>query len=108
MWAWLFQRITAVLLIVMLAVHLVFTHILNIGELSYDNIAGRLAHGAFIFVDVVLLAAGLYHALNGFRMVVYDYWFTTVFWARVLTLLLWAVGIVFLAYGLWALWPWIS
>ena len=26
MWAWLFQRITAVLLIVMLAVHLIFTH----------------------------------------------------------------------------------
>ena len=42
MWSWLFQRITAVLLIVCLAIHLILTHIVNIGELDYANIGDRL------------------------------------------------------------------
>lgn len=108
MWSWLFQRITAVLLIVCLAIHLIFTHILNIGELGYDNIADRLAHGGLTAVDIILLAAGIYHALNGLRMVLMDYWFTSRTRALVLTIVLWVVGVAFMAYGTWALWPWIS
>jgi len=53
MWAWLFQRITAVLLIVCLAIHLLFTHILNIGELDYENVANRLAHGTLTAVSIM-------------------------------------------------------
>jgi succinate dehydrogenase cytochrome b556 subunit len=108
MWSWLLQRITAVLLIVMLAIHLVFTHILNIGELNYDNIATRLAHAGFVAVDIILLAAGIFHALNGVRMVLMDYWFGSRRRAMALSIVLWAVGIAVMAYGTWALWPWIS
>jgi succinate dehydrogenase cytochrome b556 subunit len=108
MWSWLFQRITAVLLIVMLAVHLIFTHILDIGNVNYDSIGERLAHAGFIVVDVILLAAGIFHALNGLRMVLMDYWFTSRKRAKVLTVVLWVVGVVAMVYGTWALWPWIS
>jgi succinate dehydrogenase hydrophobic membrane anchor protein len=108
MWSWLFQRVTAVLLIVCLAIHLVFTHILNIGELGYDNIAARLAHAGFTAVDVILLAAGIFHALNGLRMVLLDYWFTSRRRAVGLTVILWEVGLVAMGYGTWALWPWIG
>jgi len=72
MWSWLFQRITAVLLIVCLTIHLIFTHILSIGELSYENVANRLAHGTLTAVDIILLMAAIYHALNGLRMVLLD------------------------------------
>ena len=41
MWSWLFQRITAVLLIVCLAIHLILTHIVNIGELDYRRTSAR-------------------------------------------------------------------
>lgn len=108
MWSWLFQRITAVLLIVMLAIHLVFTHIIGIGNLNYESIGERLAHAGFIAVDVILLAAGVFHALNGLRMVLMDYWFTSRRHAMVLSIILWVVGIVALVYGTWALWPWMS
>ena len=108
MWSWLFQRITAVLLIVCLAIHLIFTHILSIGELGYDNIGDRLAHAGLTSVDIILLAAGIYHALNGLRMVLMDYWFTSRKRALALTIFLWVVGIAFMVYGTWALWPWIS
>jgi succinate dehydrogenase / fumarate reductase cytochrome b subunit len=107
-WAWLFQRITAVLLIAGFASHLISTHIMAIGELSYDNIAHRLASGFFSTMDVVLLAAVLFHALNGARMVVLDYWLSAKAQRRALSLALWAFGAAAFVYGLWALWPWIK
>jgi len=45
MWAWLGQRVTAVVILVTIMVHLVLTHFVAIGELSYDNIGERLAVG---------------------------------------------------------------
>ena len=108
MWSWLFQRVTAVLLIVCLAIHLILTHIANIGQIDMANIAARLAHGGLTAVDIILLAAGIFHALNGLRMVLMDYWFSSRARALALTAGLWVVGLAFLGYGIWALWPWIG
>jgi succinate dehydrogenase cytochrome b556 subunit len=108
MWAWLFQRITAVLLILCLALHLTLTHILNIGELNYANVANRMAHASLTAVDLILLAAGIYHALNGLRMVLLDYWFGPRRRAVALSIVLWVIGLGAAAYGTWALWPWIG
>jgi succinate dehydrogenase cytochrome b556 subunit len=108
MWAWLFQRITALLIIVCLAIHLILTHIFNIGELDYDNVANSLAHAGVTAVDIILLASGIYHALNGLRMVLMDYWFGRRKRAVTLSVVLWVIGIVAMGYGTWALWPWIS
>jgi succinate dehydrogenase hydrophobic membrane anchor protein len=108
MWSWLFQRITAVLLIVCLALHLIYTHILSIGDISYETVGDRVMHGSFTALDIILLTAGIYHALNGLRMVLMDYWFTSHKRALALTIFLSAVGIAFLVYGVWGLWPYIG
>jgi succinate dehydrogenase cytochrome b556 subunit len=107
-WGWLMQRVTAVVLIVGLGTHLVATHILNIGDLSYDNIAARLAGAFFIIIDVGLLAAAIFHGLNGLRMVLLDYFWNARRQRLVFTWLLWAFGTAFFIFGLWALWPWIT
>jgi len=107
-WGWFMQRVTAVILLVGLGTHLVATHILNIGDLSYDNIAARLAGAFFIVIDVALLAAAIYHGLNGLRMVLLDYFWNARRQRLVFTYLLWAFGIAFFVFGLWALWPWIA
>ena len=107
-WAWLFQRITGVLLIVCLAIHLFYTHILNIGEINSANIAARLASIGITIVDIVMLASAVFHALNGIRMVLLDYWFTSHKKAMTLSITLWLVGIIVFIYGIWALWPWIT
>jgi hypothetical protein len=41
-------------------------------------------------------------------MVVLDYWLETRGSRLALTIVLWVFGSVSFAYGLWALWPWIS
>jgi succinate dehydrogenase cytochrome b556 subunit len=107
-WAWLFQRITAVLLIIGFTSHLISTHIQAIGELNYRNIETRLGSAFFVVMDVMLLAAVLYHALNGVRMVVLDYWCAARSRRTALAVFLWVVGLAAFAYGLWALWPWIT
>ena len=108
MWPWLGQRVTAVLVIVTIMVHLVLTHYVAIGRLSFDNIGARLAGGAVLVNDIVLLVAVVYHALNGLRMVVLDWGLASSGGRRVFDALLWLVGILSIVYGIWALWVWVS
>ena len=108
MWPWLGQRVTAVLVLVTIMVHLVLTHYVSIGELSFDNIADRLAGGAVLVNDIVLLVAVLYHGLNGLRMVVLDWGLSNVAGRRVFDAVLWLVGVATVIYGIWALWAWVS
>ncbi len=107
-WLWLLQRVSAVILLVGLLTHLIATHIFNIGELSYDNIAERLQSGFFITIDILLLAASVFHALNGVRMVLLDYFFSERSQRRVLDVALLLFGLAAFVFGLWALWPWIT
>ena len=108
MWPWLGQRVTAVLVIVTIMVHLVLTHYIAIGELSFDNIGQRLAGGAVLVNDIVLLVAVVYHALNGLRMVVLDWGLSNVAGRRVFDVVLWLAGIATIVYGIWALWALVS
>jgi succinate dehydrogenase / fumarate reductase cytochrome b subunit len=108
MWPWLGQRVTAVVILVTIMVHLVLTHFVAIGELSYDNIGERLAVTAVLVNDLLLLLAVVFHALNGVRMVLLDYGFRSTGSRRALALFLWAAGIVAVVFGIWALWVWVS
>jgi len=108
MWPWLGQRVTAVVILVTIMVHLVLTHFVAIGQLSYDNIGERLAMTAVLVNDVLLLLAVTFHALNGVRMVVLDYGFKGTGARRGLAVFLWVVGILGVVYGTWALWVWVS
>jgi succinate dehydrogenase hydrophobic anchor subunit len=86
----------------------VLTHYISIGELSFDNIAERLAGGAVLINDIVLLVAVVYHGLNGLRMVVLDWGLSNVAGRRVFDAVLWLVGVAAIVYGIWALWAWVS
>ena len=108
MWPWLGQRVTAVVIIVTIMVHLVLTHFVSIGELSYDNIGERLATTVVLVNDVLLLVAVVFHALNGVRMVVLDWGLSGSGARRGLDLFLWVAGVIAVAYGIWALWVWVS
>ena len=106
MWPWLGQRVTAVLVMVTIMVHLVLTHLFASVPLTYDDIGDRLASGAVLVNDVVLLFAVLYHGLNGVRMVVLDWGFANAGARRILDLALWLLGIAAVVYGVWALSVW--
>lgn len=106
-WPWFLQRVSAVLLIYALLVHLVATHIFALGELSFANVEQRLQSWFYVITDFILLGAALFHGLNGLRMVLLDYWFAGK--NRIgLDALLVIVGLGTFAYGAWALLVWIG
>ena len=92
-WLWLFQRITAVLLVAILGIHL---WLANFGQATASLRA---------MLGVILLGLALFHGLNGLRTVILDFnigaqarKFTTM-----ILLLLGLTSLLFGAYGLWPL-----
>ena len=58
--------------------------------------------------DIVLLVAVVFHGLNGVRMVALDYGFAGAGARRALSAVLIALGVAAIAFGIWALWVWVS
>ena len=81
-WPWFFQRISGVLLIALLAVHIWMGHFSGLRAVIegsqeelvlYSIVQQRLAQGLFVFVDFSLLGLVLYHGLNGMRNILLEW-----------------------------------
>lgn len=75
LWAWMLQRWTAVLLLVLVSVHFGIMHFVD-PSIHYDFASSslRLKSVLYFIVDTGLLMMGLFHGLNGIRNIVLDYW----------------------------------
>lgn len=107
-WGWLLQRVTAVLLVLVLGTHLYVLHFA--GEhavLTMAGVAVRLKTITYMLVDYSLLALALYHGLYGLRSVILDY-VTRESAVRAWTVGLWVLGLVAFGYGAYALLPFIN
>lgn len=87
---WLFQRISGILIAIILVIHLGAVHF-GASPVDLGSPSWKVFHMAF----VILL---LYHILNGFWLMVEDY--VRTHWLRVSLLgLTWVVGLVFFILG---------
>lgn len=109
-WPWALQRLSAVLLIVLLGVHLWVTHFADIDPDEHITVAGvetRLDQFVYVVVDYSLLAMVIYHGLNGMRTVMLDFdMFARR--ARAVDLALSILGIATMIWGIWVLFPFIG
>lgn len=110
-WPWFFQRISGVLLIFLLVIHIWMGHFSGLRAVIdgrqeelvlYSIVEQRLAQGLFIFVDFSLLGLVLYHGLNGMRNILLE-WPAAARQTKAMTLGLWTLGVFTFAYGAWAL-----
>lgn len=73
MWAWLLFRISGLILVAYLFVHIV---IISQGtfnsETVLDNLFRTFDSPFLVFLDFMLVAAVLYHGLNGVRIILMD------------------------------------
>jgi succinate dehydrogenase / fumarate reductase membrane anchor subunit len=90
---WLMQRVTAVLLVAFLAIHL-----------WASNFATSWAASLRAFVDLSLLLLALFHGLNGVRTVVLDFGIGHAA-RRVLSVSLVMLGFIAFLFGVYGLWP---
>jgi len=102
-WTWFLQRISAVVLIIALGLHIGFLHFSNAGEpLNYNEIVARLKTPVLMGLDILLLTFGLYHALYGLYSVFLDVDFGK--WTRAVVLgLLVVLGLGFAGFGIFGL-----
>jgi succinate dehydrogenase / fumarate reductase, membrane anchor subunit len=102
-WAWILQRITAVLLLLFLGTHIFILHYVPANmSINFLGVAARLKSVLYFFTDGGLLAVGLYHALNGLRNILFDY-AVSEGKRKAITILMVVIGIAFLAWGAVAL-----
>jgi succinate dehydrogenase / fumarate reductase membrane anchor subunit len=103
-WAWLLQRISAFVLLIVLGLHIWFLHFAHDAEvLHYSEIIKRLGAPIFITLDILLLIFGLYHAIHGVYSVFLDFGFGLKTRVVVLGLLI-ITGIGFLGLGIYGFW----
>lgn len=99
LYAWLFMRISGVLLLVLALTHLAIMHIINnIEDVSYQFVARRYLTPFWRTYDLVMLWLALIHGLNGVRTLLEDY-VSGRGWRVVSLASLYVLGFIFLALG---------
>jgi len=97
--AWLLQRISAVILFILLMLHFVTYHFLGKGKpVDYHWVMSKVGNWWFPLPQFAFLITALYHGLNGLWSVLEDYT-TSRFWRLVWYSLLLMVGIILLFVG---------
>ena len=97
--AWIFMRVSGVVLLLMVLVHLAIMHIINnIEVINYQFVAQRYATPFWRTYDLVMLWLAFIHGLNGVRVMIDDY-VGSRGWRVVSLASLYVLGFVFLVLG---------
>ncbi len=70
---WLLQRLTAIVLVPIVLVHIAMMHKWTSHGLPWDQVAARLSNPYWKVLEIVFLVVALYHGLNGLYGVFQDY-----------------------------------
>jgi succinate dehydrogenase / fumarate reductase cytochrome b subunit len=74
MWTWVLHRITGVSVFFFLLVHVLDTALVRVSPEAYDIVIATYKNPIVNLLEVGLVGAVLYHALNGLRVIAVDFW----------------------------------
>jgi succinate dehydrogenase / fumarate reductase, cytochrome b subunit len=74
MWTWVAHRVTGVLIFFFLFAHVLDTALVRVSPDSYNRIMDTYKTPLVNLMEVGLVGAVLYHALNGLRVMAVDFW----------------------------------
>ena len=74
MWSWVAHRITGVLTFFFLFAHVLDTALVRVSPESYDTVIDTYKNPVVNLMEIALVGAVLYHALNGLRIIAVDFW----------------------------------
>ena len=74
MWSWVAHRVTGVLIFFFLFAHVLDTALVRVSPDSYDRIMDTYKTPLVNLMEVGLVGAVLFHALNGIRVMLIDFW----------------------------------
>ena len=73
-YAWLFHRLTGIGVVFFLLVHIIDIMLIGLGRDIYDKSVEFYSHWYLIPMEIALVGAVVYHALNGIRIILIDFW----------------------------------
>ena len=74
MWSWVAHRVTGVLIFFFLFAHVLDTALVRVSPDSYNRIMDTYKTPLVNMMEVGLVGAVLFHALNGLRVMAIDFW----------------------------------
>lgn len=94
MWSWVAHRITGVAVFLFLFVHVLDTALVRVDPDLYDAVIDTYKTPIVNLLEVGLVGAVLFHALNGVRIVLVDFWAKGPKYHRVM---LWSIMVLWFA-----------
>jgi len=93
MWSWVLHRISGATIFFFLFVHVIDTALVRVSPQAYNEVVGTYKTPIVGLMEAGLVAAVLYHALNGIRVILIDSWSQGPRYQRQM---LWIVAVVFI------------
>lgn len=100
-WSWILQAFTGIMLVVLLGLHMVVQHFVVAGGLrDYQQVVQYISNPFLFLLEIAFLIIVTWHALLGVRAIILDLGLKPATERRV-TAVMWIVGVVMVAYGIW-------
>jgi succinate dehydrogenase / fumarate reductase cytochrome b subunit len=74
MWSWVLHRITGATIFFFLFVHVLDTALVRVSPQAYNEVIDTYKTPLVGLMEMGLVVAVLYHALNGIRIILIDFW----------------------------------
>ncbi|MFY9303897.1 MAG: succinate dehydrogenase, cytochrome b556 subunit [Rhodoluna sp.] len=74
MWSWVLHRITGVAMFFFLLVHVLDTALVRVSPAAYNVVIAAYKTPIIGLAELGLVAAVVYHGLNGLRITLIDFW----------------------------------
>ena len=97
-WAWILHRLAGLALIFYLCIHIWVINTLTLGPEKFDSVMGFLGSPLFKLLEAGLWGVILFHAFNGVRIVIVDFFKGALFHKKLFFILiaiaaiLWIIG----------------
>ena len=96
--SWFFQRLTGIVLVPIMLIHLLTMHRYHEHGLSWESVTGLMSNPYWKVLEISFLVLALYHGLNGLYAVFQDY-VRHSGWRLLLFSLVCLAGLALLAFG---------
>jgi succinate dehydrogenase / fumarate reductase cytochrome b subunit len=73
-WAWMLHRTTGLGVVLFLILHIIDIFLMAAGEDAFNTFLTIYTAAPFRVLEALLIFAVIYHALNGARIIVIDFW----------------------------------
>jgi len=97
MWSWVLHRITGVAIFFFLLVHILDTALVRVSPEAYNAVISSYKNPIMGLGELGLVGAIMFHALNGLRIILIDFWSKGVKYQRVMFWVVVGVWVVLFA-----------